>query len=332
MLRIHFTSADLVRTRISSTPDPMWELALSIHLLRYRGTDPLLGGWKNRMVNDLKPGGALRDQVGLLLALNPPVGYFPDFLTPPEAAAGFAPGLEAVLSTSKDRLRKEINALGDAQGALSGIVDDVGGGATRALGELGTAISLYHEAAIAPMWDRVRTAVDADRGLRARTMLESGTEGLLNTLHPTVRFDGSVLEISEYPSDRDVYLEGRGLQLVPSYFKTPSKPVCLFDPELPPVLVYSVHHEARAAVVRSQEALAALLGRTRAAVVELLADGSTTTELARRLDVSPAAASQHVAVLREAGLVHSLRDRNTVLHTLTPLGHAMLAGRSPTPS
>ncbi|MFD0594456.1 ArsR/SmtB family transcription factor [Catellatospora coxensis] len=165
----------------------------------------------------------------------------------------------------------------------------------------------------------MRTAVDADRGLRARTMLESGTEGLLNTLHPTVRFDGSVLEISEYPSNRDVYLEGRGLQLVPSYFKTPSKPVCLFDPELPPVLVYSVHHEARAAVVRSPEALAALLGRTRAAVVELLADGSTTTELARRLDVSPAAASQHVAVLREAGLVHSLRDRNTVLHTLTPL-------------
>lgn len=332
MLRIHFTGADLVRTRIASVPDPLWELALSIHLLRMRGTDPLLAGWKQRMINGLKPGGPLRDEVGLLLALNPPVGYFPDFLTPPEASGGIGAGLDAVLTTPKNRLRQEINALGDAQGSLPAPVDDVGSGHLGAIGELGTAIGRYHETAIAPMWDRVRTAVDADRGIRARTMIDSGTEGLLNSLHPTVRFDGNVLEVADYPSHREVHLEGRGLQLVPSYFKTPTKPVTLFDPELPPVLVYSVHQEARAAVVRGGEALSALLGRTRAAVLELVAQGSTTSELARRLDVSPAAASQHVAVLRDAGLLHSVRDRNTVHHTLTQLGYAMLAGRSaPTP-
>ncbi|MEV4410899.1 winged helix-turn-helix domain-containing protein [Catellatospora sp. NPDC049609] len=332
MLRIHFTSTDLIRTRIATVPDPLWELALSIHLLRMRGTDPLLTGWKRNMISNLKPGGLLRDEVGLLLALNPPVGYFPDFLTPPEGTGGISAGLDAVLTTPKGRLRKEINSLGDAQGSLPANVDDVGSGQTGALDELGTAISRYHETAIAPMWDRVRTAVDADRGLRARTMIDSGTEGLLNSLHPTVRFDGSVLEVADYPSHREVHLEGRGLQLMPSYFKTPTKPVTLFDPELPPVLVYSVHQEARAAVVRSGEALSALLGRTRAAVLDLVAQGSTTTELARRLDVSPAAVSQHVAVLRDAGLLHSVRDRNTVHHTLTQLGYAMLAGRSaPTP-
>jgi DNA-binding transcriptional ArsR family regulator len=42
------------------------------------------------------------------------------------------------------------------------------------------------------------------------------------------------------------------------------------------------------------------------------------------LAISPAAASQHTTVLRNAGLLVSRRDRNTVLHTLTPLGAAML--------
>jgi DNA-binding transcriptional ArsR family regulator len=42
------------------------------------------------------------------------------------------------------------------------------------------------------------------------------------------------------------------------------------------------------------------------------------------LGISQAAASQHATVLRNAGLLISQRDRNTVLHTLTALGQAML--------
>jgi DNA-binding transcriptional ArsR family regulator len=53
-------------------------------------------------------------------------------------------------------------------------------------------------------------------------------------------------------------------------------------------------------------------------------DGCSTGEVARRLHISAAAASQHTTVLRNAGLLVSRRDRNSVLHTLTPLGRAML--------
>ncbi|WP_067543171.1 ArsR/SmtB family transcription factor [Nocardia crassostreae] len=70
--------------------------------------------------------------------------------------------------------------------------------------------------------------------------------------------------------------------------------------------------------------LSALLGRTRAAVLEAIADGGSTTLLAQRLGVSPATASEHAAVLREAGLVASIRVRNSVHHNLTPLGVALL--------
>jgi DNA-binding MarR family transcriptional regulator len=61
-------------------------------------------------------------------------------------------------------------------------------------------------------------------------------------------------------------------------------------------------------------------------VLEVAADGGSTGEIARRLRISPAAASQHTTVLRNAGLLVSHRHRNTVRHTLTPLGRAMLNG------
>jgi DNA-binding transcriptional ArsR family regulator len=67
-----------------------------------------------------------------------------------------------------------------------------------------------------------------------------------------------------------------------------------------------------------------LIGRTRSAIMEAMRDGATTSELARRVQVSAACASQHASVLRGAGLITTRRLDNRVLHTLTPLGHALL--------
>ncbi|GIE93000.1 ArsR/SmtB family transcription factor [Paractinoplanes rishiriensis] len=61
-------------------------------------------------------------------------------------------------------------------------------------------------------------------------------------------------------------------------------------------------------------------------MLESIGDGRTTTELARRLGVSAASISQHTAVLREARLIHTSRVGKAVLHTMTPLGSALLAG------
>jgi DNA-binding transcriptional ArsR family regulator len=40
--------------------------------------------------------------------------------------------------------------------------------------------------------------------------------------------------------------------------------------------------------------------------------------------VTPSAISRHTTVLRQAGLIITRRDRNTALHSLTPLGTALL--------
>ena len=73
-----------------------------------------------------------------------------------------------------------------------------------------------------------------------------------------------------------------------------------------------------------QLALAALIGRNRAAVLASVGDGCTTTELAGRAGISLAAASQHATVLRDAGLIASRRQGGAVLHVLTPIGMELL--------
>ncbi|MFI0899057.1 ArsR/SmtB family transcription factor [Streptomyces sp. NPDC020983] len=60
----------------------------------------------------------------------------------------------------------------------------------------------------------------------------------------------------------------------------------------------------------------------------MIEGGCTTGELARRTGVTPPTASQHATTLREAGLTTSTRLRNTILHTLTPLGTALLRTNS----
>ncbi|MFD5065007.1 ArsR/SmtB family transcription factor [Streptomyces sp. NPDC058394] len=61
-------------------------------------------------------------------------------------------------------------------------------------------------------------------------------------------------------------------------------------------------------------------GRTRTTVLTTIAEhqGCSTKELAARAGIAPASASEHASVLREAGLIYSLRHRNSVLHSLTP--------------
>ncbi|MGH3380833.1 MAG: ArsR/SmtB family transcription factor [Actinoallomurus sp.] len=68
-----------------------------------------------------------------------------------------------------------------------------------------------------------------------------------------------------------------------------------------------------------------MLGRTRAAVLQALSGRvGTTGDIARRLGISMASASEHASLLRAAGLVVSERSGNTVRHRLTSLGFDLL--------
>jgi DNA-binding transcriptional ArsR family regulator len=71
------------------------------------------------------------------------------------------------------------------------------------------------------------------------------------------------------------------------------------------------------------DAVAALGDPTRLAIFELLAEGpSAVGELAHRLPVSRPAVSQHLKVLKEAGLVTDRADGTRRLYRLDPSGLA----------
>lgn len=321
MLRIHFTSDDLARVRIAAGPDPMWETLLSGHLINELHEVRTFGVWRSRVVADL-PRLALP-----YLYLTPPRGYSPDFLTPSDGTADFAEGLDRVLFTHRDRLRTDIDRLGE-QKAVSTWASDLRDGLSKAVDGLGATMAAYHAHAIEPYWTRIRAAVDADLMVRARLLATSGVEGVLSSLHSTITWDAPVLTIGNPTIDRDLHLAGRGLRLVPSYFCS-GKPMTFADPELEPVLLFPIERSVSLVGVPGadpQAPLARLLGRTRAAALRALVRPTTTSGLARRLGASLASASEHATVLRRAGLIRSTRSGNQTSHELTALGHGLLSG------
>ncbi|MFJ8608068.1 ArsR/SmtB family transcription factor [Streptomyces sp. NPDC093675] len=258
----------------------------------------------------------------MLRYLAPPIGDFPDFLTPPEALQGVDAGIDAVLATPRHRLRRELAVLPGAPSWARPLAD----GELEALAGLGQALRSYYGAAVAPYWPRIQTLIDSERATRSRILLDQGSEGLLAVLGPTMRWKSPVLEV-DYPVEHDIHLAGRGLILLPSAFCWQT-PITLIDPSLPPVLVYPLSRRAGwwTAPVDSPKprTLTNLLGSTRAACLRAIEDGCTTGELARRTGTTPPTASQHATILREAGLTATARQGNTVIHTLTPLGTALL--------
>ncbi|GGP88185.1 ArsR/SmtB family transcription factor [Saccharothrix coeruleofusca] len=319
MLRIHFTAADLARTTLAAETHPLWEVVLSSFRLRDRDRPRAFRQW----ARTLRP--EVRSAARLLEALTPAGPYFPDFLTPAEGARGLEAGLDAILRTPKPRLTEELRLLH----ALSPLPDRLAPltrGDTGALAELVRTLRAYHAAAIAPHEDVIRASVNADRVRRAHDLLDGGVDGLLDGLRPLARWHPPLLEV-DYAVDRDLRLDGRGLVLVPSYFCR-GRPVAPADPTLAPVLVYPIDPTHRWSAAPRPDALAALLGPTRAATLQAIGGGANTTELAQRVGTSPASTSRHTQVLREAGLISSTRHGSAVLHALTPLGAALLGQRT----
>ncbi|NYV78943.1 ArsR family transcriptional regulator, partial [Streptomyces sp. UH6] len=263
MLRIHFSDADLGRTRLAAAHDPLWETAASLHRLQSRKGSWAYAGWTRMARQRLRENGLERVVRDVLLRLYPRAEYFPDFLTPAAALEGLDAGAEAILATPPRRVLQEVAILDRTVGAPSWV---------RRLGEPGPRAELvgmlraYHEAVVAPYREETQTKLDAERAARLRGLLHGGTDGLLTGLGPMMRWRPPVLEVT-YPTqaaDRDLYLNGRGLTLVPSYFNW-AEPVAFADPDLPPVLWYSMLHEpSHVPADDPDKPLTALLGRARA--------------------------------------------------------------------
>jgi DNA-binding transcriptional ArsR family regulator len=266
----------------------------------------------------------------MLNAISPSRAPILDLVSLSGPTATFAQGAEAVLASPNVDMQCELDAYVEQHGGrippvLHGLADDLG-----VRRQMISSIQRYHDVAVGPRWSRIQTRLEADRHTRSQIMLDHGTDGLLTTLHPSLRWEPPFLVNLEKDRYRgqDLYLGGQGLLLVPSFFHRSPSFFLPADKRQQGMLIYPVELDAGVwADSPPGRALANLLGRTRATVLLAISDGTaTTSQLASRTGTSAASISQHTAVLRDAGLITSHRYRNTVHHALATAGKVLLNG------
>jgi DNA-binding transcriptional ArsR family regulator len=331
VIRLRLGPADLMRCRFAISP--LWETVEGVRSLLDPAGATVHLPWLRRATGDLRELAAAVD-LAPLAALLPPVGYVPDFLTPPPDSplAEIDGELERLRATPADQVAVEFGfAFEDraVPAAARALVDDP----ARAPDLLADLLAACWERLLEPIWARLRDLLDGDILYRGRRFAVGGIETLLADIHPTVSWrDGEVRIRSWYDHSRD--LDDLGLLFVPSAFAWP-RPRVMLDPPWQPALLYPARGVSRLWEPRpadpdgehpGQAALAALLGRTRSRLLADLAEPTSTTRLAARHRMSAATVSAHLAVLRTAGLATAHRVGRQVLYEQTPLGCALVGG------
>jgi DNA-binding transcriptional ArsR family regulator len=324
MLHIHLTLADLARVRVMML-GPLAETQLSLDALQRRDSSPLLDGWRSRTRFRLSA-----DVRALAHGIATPGGPL-DLFTVVGPATDLAEGIDRLLGAPQ-QLRDELVLYPPPFHArLPEWVTRTVSGQSAAAQRFSAALQAAYQATVAPYWDRIRDCLTAERTAVTQLMADDGIGGMLGSLHPSIHWQAPVLTVDYKPvmsDDSHLHLMSRGLILVPSLF---ARQILVFAPTdgEDVVLIYPLTRDALAtasvftADARRGQSLGSLLGHTRAAVLQA-ADGATTGDIARRLGISAAGASQHATVLRQAGLITSRRHSQTVRHTLTPLGQTLI--------
>ena len=318
--RIHFTADDLARIQVSPGLGPLAETVMAVTLLRCPDQPrTLLGEWRGQVQGLLTP------RMRPLTALIPPGCKGVDLCTLTGEAATIEQGVQALLEVPREHLLVEM-AYTDRHSRLPAAAWALAEAGARP--DLADATQAAYHALVQPYWARIRACLHAEQAARRRILASGGPDRLLASLqNQRIRWRPPVLEIAT-ASNVEMHLDGRGLVLVPSVF-VGREPSLHENPndcaDVPRLILPAADTGHLWDASRDQgAALAALVGRNRAAVLASVADGCTTTELARRAGISLAAASQHATVLRGAGLITSRRQGGAVLHTLTPLGTDLL--------
>ena len=303
---------------------PMWELVRSLAALRDPSTAALHLPWLRTLSGRL--GGIELEPAVALIGVGG--RYTPDFLTPPPATpmGDIRLDLDALRRTPEAHIRHDMSLFGSDHGPTAVAdrwLEDSGGELAR----LADALEVYWDRAIAPVWPRLRTFLQADVAHRARRLAEDGPAAVLADLHPGVTWHGDRVDVVS-AHEATIPLAGNGLLLMPSAF-TWSAPSTIDQEPWQPTLVYPARGVATVwdEGGDAPDALARLLGARRAEILLALDAPLSTTELAERLSVSPAGASHHLTVLRDAGLLAARREGRAVLYVRTAVADALVGSR-----
>jgi DNA-binding transcriptional ArsR family regulator len=328
MIDFRIGLADLASASFACSP--LQEAALSLRMWTHPGYYAEQVPWFQRMRADFD---ALPSRQ-LLLSLVASNKFLPDLLTPRPAVnwPNFADELALLRATPLEMVGPDLQRAFLHDGVIPA---SLSGDPAALLDRIASAMAEYWERCLAPeWWPRARSVLQADLVYRARILAEGGADALFADLAHRLRWSDGLLTIRWDPplplAHSEVDVNGRGLVLIPTCFAHGA--ITTIDPDLRPVITYP----ARGLATMTENlqpppaypALRRLLGDPRARLLALLDDPSSTTELARRMNVTPGAISQHLRILHENGLVARARHGRVVLYRRTTLGDTL---RRPTP-
>jgi DNA-binding transcriptional ArsR family regulator len=327
VLRFEVTAEDLLHSRFAISP--LFELDSLIRVLLGHKGRRLPPAWAARLAPTFRT--LSQDPAFRAVAALHSHGHGPSFLAPPPAglAQTIDDDLAVVRAVPLTLARKEIRAALDRRPchdpeALAILRSrDV-------LAHLADLLQRAWTALLAPDWPRLRVICERDVLYRSAELGRVGWAAAFEGL-PHVKWRDGGIEITRINVPEPIAVSGAGLLLVPSVFVWPSVAAHHEHP-WPAAIIYAARGVGGLweSSAPTPEALAALVGRARARLLESLAEPASTTQLARALDLTPGAVGDHLAVLLRAGLLDRARSGRSVLYRRTPLGDALTAAKYPT--
>ncbi len=276
---------------------------------------------------------AVLAEIPLLNVLNPPStpAWVPDFLAPPprrEGLISIEDDLAVVAAYPAKLVRRDIerSIASLADPADAAVLEPVLRSPTRGLRRIVAELRIAWQELAEPFWPAITRVVGEDIGYRTRLISRHGLGAMLADLHPQVSSTATRVVVSPN-ADVTVPLAGRGLLLLPSVFMT-TKPAIIHEAPWPPALVYPARGVGNlwATPIAPPDALAGLIGASRARLLLDLDQARSTSVIATRHQLSPATTSVHLKRLAAAGLVTSSRVGKEVRYCRTELAVALIAG------
>ena len=330
-ISLGFGPADLARCRFAYSP--VFETLQAVRIatgLEGPGPGPYHRRWLQEARVRLR-GLDLRP----ITLLQPRRGYTPDFLSPPPQDSGsdIDAELTRLASTPGPVVRQEIELSLRERESPGAEASELGrlllGDPADVLSLLTQLVRAAWQTLVEPVWPRVRAALQADIEYRSRRLADGGLDLLFADLDSTLRWTAGTL-VRDPGGDEHIELAGRGVLLMPTVFKW-DEAVVITQPPWQPAVTYRARGLTdlwEPAHPSTASSLERLIGRTRAALLTRLDHPTSTTLLARQHNLAPATVSEHLKVLRDAGLVVGERHRHEIRYRRTRLGSALTHNRT----
>jgi hypothetical protein len=209
--------ADLAATRFSISP--LYETVRAVHLLSNPSPPSVNRPWVRwaRAELDRRP---LR-VAGLWPLVSSGLPYWPEFLVPASLgkSPSFADELTQLSATPEEPVRASLRRVfGD--GSWPQIANDLFERSRATLAELAAELAECHDRLIVPHWERIRSVLEADIAYHAGLLAGGGARSLFGDLHPSLRWSGDKLYLTDSDDEADgqVTLGPDGVVLMPSVF------------------------------------------------------------------------------------------------------------------